>query len=201
MDLKQAQIHEGVIFDPTEPQLSAPMWIIDRVDIHANEHYVAIYGLDKASIKEYHKNDNNYIYLDKEFTYVMHKKVPYGENPVTSLAKKAKGLFDHKNVDGRLKVYKKPIFTTVVTTGEDTFNNQLGLGFYEHEPTVKKVFKGHPYVQVGRPTGVFLSLDRITWFKDFIPKANLVSVLQDEIQGVRDNYIPLDTGVDSYFGN
>lgn len=198
-DLLSSQIHEGIIFNSMKKQSTDPLWVVDRVDIDKDTHYLAVFEIAPESIKEYHRQGNNYLYLDKRYKFAEYQRTPYGKNPLTKLAKQAKALFDKQHINSRAKLYQKPIFTTVITHGEDTFSHKYGLGFYEHEQSRYQLIRGKKVYVVGNATGVFLSLDRVTWVKDFIPKDSLVQVLTEEINQVNSNYTELDTGVDSYF--
>lgn len=187
------QVHEGVMLDPTAPKGKVvPMWIVNLFDIDIETHYISAFKISENSLKDFKARDENIDLLKKDCVYVRKPKNPFGKIPKTTLAKKAKSLFDKDHEPPRIRLVRKPIFTTIVTTGTDTFNGKYDLGFYEHERTTEPIIGGHKYRMIGAPTGVFLLLNRIAWTQDFIPTKGLISTVQDEIEALNNNnYIPL----------
>ncbi|MBT9670508.1 hypothetical protein GPK34_00455 [Secundilactobacillus kimchicus] len=170
--MQVAQVREGVLFLDNKP-----VWYMVEHDGDGELRYLSVFALAEKSVKRYNKtkdvND-----LQRDFKVTVIEPNPYhGKTPLSKLA--AQQYKDtHKPIQ---KVnYRKPIFTTVITTGTDTFSQEFGVGFYEHEPTIHTVVSGKSVQTAGNPTGVFLSLDRVTWIRWAVPTNELLYALSDE---------------------
>lgn len=67
-----------------------------------------------------------------------------------------------------------PLFMTPVVYGFDTFTGADGRGFWEREEDKLEVVDGKVTVTRGERTGVFISLDSVTWEKIVIPTGEVL---------------------------
>lgn len=173
------QVTEGVMMNPQASE--EPLWIVNQSFLPDYGQFVSCFSIQPESILRYQKHGNDTEYLDKKFEILEQRKQPYGEEPKTPLSKLAKAKYDKTAKTTRKKFYYKPIFSTIMLDGTDTFSGQYGMGFYEHLPKKETVRGGAPVVTMGESTGVFLSYDRVTPLKQFVPTTALVNELTDEV--------------------
>ena len=82
-------------------------------------------------------------------------------------------------------VYEDPLFASVVVhNGRDTITGKYGKGFFERRPE-GKIYSNKGAKQTGGDyTGVFISLETVSWGKSYVP---LESVIAEYQRMVEDN--------------
>lgn len=128
-----------------------PVYIVEVMEEGAgvDSQYITVYGVARDS-KPPTKD-----YIIKEETR--------GFKETTTLGKLASSLFKPKKA--RVNEVLAPLFMTDIVYGVDTFTGKHSKGFYERASDTFRYSGGKTKVVYGEPTGVFISLESITWTK------------------------------------
>lgn len=188
-------IKEGVYFVDNKPYFIVDDYSITSGYLQQTIPFVACFEIDKRSLDTY-KISKNLKDLQKAYIQKKVVKKPFGITPRTPLAKLAEDRTEDVKVI--LHQVRKPLFVAVQHMGKDTFTDNYGLGFNEHTPTVRTMIQGKPVItQAGAPTGVFITLQSISWYRDYVPNSLIFQVLEDESQSflnfLDENGVPLGT--------
>ena len=139
-------MHVGVLIVKKKP-----MYIVEVMEEGAGKdsQYITVYGVAK---------DSNPATKD----YIVKEEVK-GYKDTTPLGKLASSLFKSKKV--RRNEVRAPLFMTDIVHGVDTFTGKHSRGFYERAKDTFMYSGGKTRVKYGETTGVFISLESITWTK------------------------------------
>lgn len=178
------KVHSGVLYKEVpalggivnpitkEPILyNKPIYIVEHVVDPTSFDVVMVYGVkdnSKPPVKAFDEVVSETKYL---------KGTPLGQ------------LADVKGIKTKRKsiVERPPLFVTPVFEGVDTFTRQEGLGFFERQ---KDNFRATGEIIEGAQTGVFVTLDSVTWNHTFIPANNILS----DYLAVRDVWFGISDG-------
>lgn len=137
-----------------------PTYIVEVMEEGAGKEsqYITVYGVAKGS------NPPARDYIMKEITQ--------GYKTTTTLGLLASKMFAPKKSLKREE--KAPLFMTDIVYGVDTFTGKHSRGFYERARDTFQYSGGKTKVQFGEPTGVFISLESITWTKVVITPEDIL---------------------------
>lgn len=177
---------------------STVVYIVEQTDVlliqgEANSKLAVInvFNPSKLSIKRY-KESNNLEDLEKDY-----KNVKYTINPPVNpdIAKSPLSEKAHKFgvLDKLLKkhkimrhVYSKPLYTTLLVNGTDSFTGNWGLGFADYAPSKASLVENKLVAPKLVETGLFVGLDSMSFIKTYIPskelKQSIVDGLSDYVQ-------------------
>ena len=149
------------------------------VDLHENETAIEVFDV---SID--HKDSKNQPVYVKAFTDIKPEtdKAPKFSNQ-SKLGLAVNRLFTDKHKPAPMvKVKEKrkvnpPLYIADIEEGIDTFDGKRKLGFYDRIPDKiymlqNKVIK----TEHSDRTGIFIGLDRIKWFKSYVPFDSVVDI-------------------------
>lgn len=129
-----------------------PIYIIEKVENGEETEYVTVYNVfkeqidGKSPIKDY-RVERRY----SEFK---------GDTPLTKFAKRYYQPKGHN-----YRVEEPPVFMEPIVWGKNTFTGREGKGFYEREQDRFKKEGDKVVLKKGDRTGIFITLDSITWEK------------------------------------
>lgn len=150
------KVSEGCLFVNKEP-----VYIIELIKEPDGMEYVTIYAVQKGSYNQSVEGKA----IPKRASGVVEKVIGRVSNN-TLLGSLANRYNKTKKVITRKEA--PPLFMTEVTEGVDTFTKEQARGFYEREKDSFAQRDGKGYVKHGEITGVFISLNNIVWYKEYI---------------------------------
>lgn len=76
-------------------------------------------------------------------------------------------------------VYDEPLFVSVVVPNRrDTLTGKYGKGFFERQPESKNYTEKEVKQKGGDYTGVFITLENISWIKSYVPLESVIAEYQ-----------------------
>lgn len=193
-------IRTGVLF--LKPY--QPYYMVDLYPVNETLNFIACYNIEPTSLKQYQKEDQrtgkyNPALLKKDFDIVVIDKDSH--NPFSKKRTKAEKLaYANTDTDRPEVTYKnlikKPVFVSVIQEGKDSIynNDDVTLGFYEYEPKSSHIDIAKQTTSLTQnPTGVFLSLDRISWLETKLPTEGLKSTLTGQTDNLINQLMMLDS--------
>lgn len=163
------KVHTGVLYKEL-PALGGVVNPITKEPIMYNKPiYIVEHLVDPTSfdvVIVYSIKDNSKPPV-KAFDEVKYETQYKGSTSLGALANQVGIKTKRKSIQER-----PPLFVTPVLQGVDTFTGQEGMGFFERE---KDNFRASGKVIEGAQTGVFITLDSVTWNHTFVPAHNVLS--------------------------
>lgn len=176
---KGNNLREGVLFIN-----GTPFYIVDFFYVNEAVPMVAVFGIKKSSIKDFENDkdgDINILVKDYELQNVFEPKYRF-TTPLSTKLKEDKELEQYKD-KGYKKRYQAPLYMSVVGDGTSTLSNEYApMGFYDKSTN-------------GESTGIFISLDDLTWFDDNRELVIMLNTLTSEAEDYVSSFFD-DSGTD-----
>lgn len=159
-------ISKGVLYFNKEP-----IYMVDRLQ-SKTEDYLFIYGvrldLNGEPIKDYYLREKIVTKDGKPFTLL-------GGDPISDTLIKLIPQKKERYIENKPELYVAP-----VVEFEDSVTEEFGVGFFIRVPD-EYDYMGN-IAKEGYPTGVFILLNNIEWFDDFIPIDGIVDEYMIKVQ-------------------
>lgn len=158
------KLHRGVLYIN-----KVPIYILEMLEDGTDPTYISVYAVQNGSNKEDPIKAYRTEKVIKEYS---------GKTTLGILAQKMLNNTRKENPNEQYdKVFRTelpPVFMTVVEEGVGTFDNRVGRGFWEREPDSTRIEGDKVKVVRGRRTGVFITLESISWKKIVVPTVEIL---------------------------
>lgn len=141
-----------------------PVYIVELAEESYGTSVVSVF----SAVQE---RSGDHVVVQKAYTENITKPSFKG---TTFLGKVAQKVHEKSLKPKRVVTTKPPVFLAPVVMGVDTFTQEHGLGFYEREPDKFVMKDGHPSIEYGKNTGVFICLNSIKWDKAYVSAGQLI---------------------------
>lgn len=147
---------------------------------------VNVYLPSKNSVIKY-KSSHDLIDLDKQYKNIRYTVKPIidADHPKSPLSAKA----EHYGIASRFfskkhyirKEYEPPLYTTILVNGTDSFTEDYGLGFADYAIKKQGIIGNKITEARPVPTGLFISLESLSFIKSYIPSKELKKSIVDNL--------------------